>query len=114
MAPKFDPLTPMKAQAASKRLRGRKATGLAHSPPPESDGIRRTSPGWLIVCDEQLTRRKFFHCVVNPADECVFISRHLWECIEWLVAEDVEVYQLIPPSTKKVNFATPVTCTRKP
>ena len=50
---------------------------------------------WVIWVDCVITKRKRFHCVFDPADEEKFRSRVLWDCIEWLEAEEVEVYWLL-------------------
>jgi hypothetical protein len=55
----------------------------------------QTPPRWSIIIDLRLTRRKFYHCIVNPAGQMTFKSRHLGECIDWLAAEGVSAVDLL-------------------
>jgi hypothetical protein len=50
---------------------------------------------WVIICDAQLTRRKRYHAVLDPAGVERLKSRILWDCIAYLDAEGVTRYQLV-------------------
>ena len=52
------------------------------------------SKPWAIHCDWWITRRKRYHVVVNPDGIIEWKARLLGECIEYLAAQDVFVYQL--------------------
>jgi len=57
--------------------------------------------GWVIYTDAQLTRRKRYHCIVSPKNAFTFKSKDLWDCIEWLAAEEIDEYQLRPMMQQK-------------
>ena len=52
-------------------------------------------PGWCIVTDARITRRKYFHFIVAPDRTIKYRSRLLWECIEWLAEEEISTAALI-------------------
>ena len=54
------------------------------------------SGGWAIVTDVRITRRKYYHFVLEPTGQHVFNSRHFWQCVEYLDGEGVEEYMLLP------------------
>lgn len=56
---------------------------------------------WTIWTNVPITRRKSFYLIENPAGEVVFRNRHLWPCVEYLGACDIDVYQLRPSEAPK-------------
>jgi hypothetical protein len=49
-------------------------------------------PGWSILTDCLLTRRKRYHAVFTPDGDPVFKSRLFWDCVEYLDAIEVGEY----------------------
>lgn len=52
---------------------------------------------WLVRLDLQITRRKRFHDVQNPAGQTVFMHNLAGLCFHWLEAEGIEEYLIETP-----------------
>lgn len=51
---------------------------------------------WLIWVDVSITRRKRYQIVTCPEGVTRFRDRCIWPCIEWLHAEGITRYRLVP------------------
>lgn len=49
---------------------------------------------WTIWADCQITRRKYYHIVADPAGRGCYRSRSLADCAAFLEAEGVEAYRI--------------------
>lgn len=61
------------------------------------------TPGWSIITDLPITRRKRRHAVISPAGANVFQSWLLWDCFQWLDAEGVTSYTLRASDPRQPN-----------
>ena len=52
------------------------------------------SPLHLIHCDINLTRRKTFSVVYNPAGEPVFTGNKLMDCLVWLHDNEIDTCEI--------------------
>lgn len=50
---------------------------------------------WTIYCDLQVTRRKFWFVLCDPAGEQTYFAPHLSEILGWLAQREIEQYVLI-------------------
>lgn len=53
--------------------------------------------GWLLHCDNRITRRKLFAVVYDPRGRIAFRSRLVGDCMAYLDAEGVTSYTLFSP-----------------
>lgn len=60
--------------------------------------------GWSLVLDIDITRRKTYHLVVDPAGAVQFRSRYPSECMAWLANEGVERYTLNPARDRSLGL----------
>lgn len=66
-----------------------------------------TSQRWSIWFDHRITRRKFYHVVVDPAGKTVFSSRLIGECVDFLIANDVTEFSMAGPETQTMICVLP-------
>lgn len=57
---------------------------------------------WSIWFDHRITRRKFYHVVLNPQGHVVFNSRLLGECVDYLIANDITEFDMAGPETRSM------------
>lgn len=60
---------------------------------------------WSLVIDAQVTRRKYYHFVIDPQGECRFKSRLFWECVEYCQSENVERLVLLDMAKRSTRGA---------
>ena len=63
------------------------------------------SPRWSVWPDQRITRRKYFHLVVNPQGRTEFRSRLIAECLDYLAALGVDEFELRCPESAPVICA---------
>lgn len=51
---------------------------------------------WAIHTNVSITRRKSFFLVTDPSGEVRFRHRHFWPCVDFLAAEEVRSYNVLP------------------
>lgn len=68
------------------------------------------APGWVIVADCLITRRKYFHLLMGPDGRTHYRSRLLCDVVAYLAAEEVDAYTLTFADAPHVFLS----CTTKP
>lgn len=51
---------------------------------------------WVIWTNSSITRRKSYFLVTCPEGVTRFRHRHFWPCVQWLDAEGVTRYHVLP------------------
>jgi hypothetical protein len=62
---------------------------------------------YTLSLDVQITRRKFYHVILEPSDDFVFKSKLLGDCLEWFNANGIERFEVLSNNSQWL-----VTCRR--
>lgn len=55
---------------------------------------------FTLSLDVQITRRKFYHVILEPGGDFVFKSKHTGQCLEWFNAEGIERFEVLSDNSR--------------